>query len=209
VPDATTVTADAAVFVYKGSGSAVAVAGEFNGWNTTADPLAKQANGSWSVTKKLEPGRYMYKFVIDGNTWKEDPGAKESADDGYGGKNSVVVIGAGGTGAAAPAPAPASPPAGGATGAGKAPEVTPDGVVFTFAGDAGTVALAGEFNSWSPTADPMKRQADGAWTITKKLSPGTYGYKFVLNGTTWKHDDANPNTADDGFGGKNSVVTVP
>ena len=54
----------------------------------------------------------------------------------------------------------------------------------------------------------MVKQADGTWTLTKKLAAGTYGYKFVINGTTWKQDDANPESKDDGFGGKNSVVTV-
>jgi 1,4-alpha-glucan branching enzyme len=82
-------------------------------------------------------------------------------------------------------------------------------VEFTFAGNAQSVALAGDFNQWSPTTDPMKRGPDGAWTIVKKLAPGTYAYKYVVNGTTWKQDEANPNGTDDGFGGKNSVVTVP
>ena len=58
------------------------------------------------------------------------------------------------------------------------------------------------------TADPLTKQGDGTWTITRKLPPGTYGYKFVVNGTTWKQDEANPEAKDDGFGGKNSVVTV-
>jgi 1,4-alpha-glucan branching enzyme len=199
--------AEGVTFVWKGEGGSVSLAGEFNGWNTSADPMKKQADGSWTLTRKLEPGRYMYKFVVDGTNWKEDPTAKESADDGYGGKNSVVVVGAGAAaGTAAPAAASSAAPL--ASGKGRAPVQTADGVVFTFGGAARSVNLAGDFNGWVLTADPLTQQADGSWTITRKLAPGTYEYKFLVDGTTWKTDEANPEAKADPFGGKNSVVTV-
>jgi 1,4-alpha-glucan branching enzyme len=201
-------TADGTVFTWTGGGAAVSLAGEFNGWDQAADPMVKQADGSFRIVKKLAPGRYAYKFVVDGQ-WKPDPSAKETVDDGFGGTNSVAVVGdgAGAAGAAAGAGAAAAAPAG--TGKGKAPEVTPEGVRFTWAGAARTVHLAGDFNAWSTSADPLARAADGTWTIVKVLPSGTHAYKFVVDGTTWKTDDANPNTVDDGFGGKNAVVTVP
>jgi 1,4-alpha-glucan branching enzyme len=194
-------------FTWTGGGNTVNLAGEFNSWSTSADPLAKQADGSFTVVKALAPGRYTYKFVIDGGTWKEDPSASETVDDGYGGKNSVVVVA--GSGASAPpgaAPA-ASPPA--VIGKAVPPAITPEGVRFTFAGPATTVALAGEFNAWSTTTDPMTRQSDGTWTILKKLAKGAYAYKFLVDGRAWKTDSANPESKDDGFGGTNSIVTVP
>ncbi len=200
----TTAGAEGVTFVWKGEGGSVSLAGEFNGWNTSADPLKKQADGSWTLTKKLEPGRYMYKFVVDGTNWKEDPTAKESADDGYGGKNSVVVVGAGAAPAAA-APAAGTPVA---SGKGRAPVQTAEGVLFTFGGAARSVSLAGSFNGWQLNADLLAQQADGSWTITKRLAPGAYEYKFLVDGTTWKIDEANPDTKADPFGGKNSVVTV-
>jgi 1,4-alpha-glucan branching enzyme len=70
------------------------------------------------------------------------------------------------------------------------------------------VALAGDFNGWAITTDPLAQQADGSWSITKKLSPGVYEYKFIVDGTTWKIDEANPDSKADPYGGKNSVVTV-
>ena len=73
--------------------------------------------------------------------------------------------------------------------------------------DAGVVYLAGEFNGWSDSANLMIN-ADGIWTVTLDLDPGSYQYKFVVGGS-WTADPANPNTAEDGFGGNNSVVTVP
>ena len=49
-------------------------------------------DGIWSIEKNLSTGRYEYKFVVDRNTWVEDPNAIETIDDGYGGKNSVLIV---------------------------------------------------------------------------------------------------------------------
>lgn len=203
-------TGDGVMFRYSGAATSVNLAGEFNSWSTSADALTKQADGGWSITKKLSAGRYTYKFVIDGGTWKEDPSAKESVDDGFGGKNSVVVVGAGAIpGTAAAQAAPAAPAAAKpVTGKARAPQITSKGVVFTFAGAARSVALCGSFNQWAPNADPMQQQADGTWTLTKKLPAGSHSYKFLVDGAQWKPDDANAEGQDDGFGGKNSLITV-
>src|SRR6266404_5495845 len=53
------------------------VAGSFNGWDVKRTPLSKDGNGGWKATVWLPPGRYEYKFVIDGAQWYTDPGAKE------------------------------------------------------------------------------------------------------------------------------------
>ena len=190
------VSADGVTFRYKGEGNAVNVAGEFNSWSTSADALTKGADGTWSITKKLSPGRYAYKFVVDGSNWKEDPAAKETVDDGFGGKNAIVVVG----GTAAPAAAaPTAAKAAGATG---------DGATFRYSGTANSVNLAGEFNSWSTSADALTKGADGVWSITKKLAPGRYAYKFVVDGSNWKEDPTAKETVDDGFGGKNAIMVV-
>jgi 1,4-alpha-glucan branching enzyme len=68
------------------------VAGTFNDWDTSRTPLHKEANGSWKATVWLPPGRYEYKFVIDGAQWFSDPGAKESVANQFGSTNSVVVV---------------------------------------------------------------------------------------------------------------------
>ncbi|MBS3767628.1 MAG: hypothetical protein KGY75_05875 [Candidatus Cloacimonetes bacterium] len=57
---------------------------------THGDKVAN--DGIWSLVKPLESGRYQYKFVIDRNTWIKDPNAFETTDDGYGGKNSVLIV---------------------------------------------------------------------------------------------------------------------
>jgi 1,4-alpha-glucan branching enzyme len=68
------------------------VAGTFNGWDSKRTPLAKDPTGGWKATVLLSPGRYEYRFVIDGAQWFSDPGARESVPNGFGGTNSVVVV---------------------------------------------------------------------------------------------------------------------
>lgn len=73
-----------------GDAGSVAVVGEFNSWNTTSDPLQRSDDG-WSLSRNLPAGRYLYKFVVDGN-WLPDPSNELSEPDGYGGFNSVAVV---------------------------------------------------------------------------------------------------------------------
>jgi 1,4-alpha-glucan branching enzyme len=68
------------------------VAGTFNEWDLNRTPLTKDPNGGWKTTVLLKPGRYEYRFVIDGAQWYSDPGAKECVPNGFGSTNSVVVV---------------------------------------------------------------------------------------------------------------------
>jgi len=85
-----------------------------------------------------------------------------------------------------------------------------------FALDAGKqakeVLLSGNFNNWSADAGTAKvmtdLDADGVFEASLDLAPGTYQYKFIVDGK-WLTDPQNPDRVDDGYGGKNSVVSVP
>ena len=44
----------------------VFLAGEFNGWSKDGTPMKKETSGKWSVKVALDPGKYQYKFVVDG-----------------------------------------------------------------------------------------------------------------------------------------------
>jgi hypothetical protein len=70
----------------------VEAAGDFNGWNPSQTPLEQTADGAWTVTLPLEPGRYEYQFVIDGEQWIGDPFAAEQSDDGFGSRNAVLDV---------------------------------------------------------------------------------------------------------------------
>ena len=72
------------------------------------------------------------------------------------------------------------------------PESVDGGVLFTFhAPDAREVYLAGEFNGWSSTTDLLTKDEEGVWRIIVPLTPGTYQYKFVIDGV-WQEDPDNP-----------------
>ncbi|MEM7806639.1 MAG: alpha-amylase family glycosyl hydrolase [Planctomycetota bacterium] len=76
--------------------TSVAVAGDFNGWNAGADVMLDlNSDNIWELTLPMSPGRYGYKFVVDGDRWLTDPtdDSELRIDDGYGGQNSGVVVG--------------------------------------------------------------------------------------------------------------------
>lgn len=74
--------------------------------------------------------------------------------------------------------------------------------------EARSVALAGDFNAWDPKRKPLKRRKDGVWWGTVRLSPGSYQYKFVVNGTDWLEDPNNSNRVPNEYGSLNSVCLV-
>lgn len=49
------------------------------------------------------------------------------------------------------------------------------------------VHLAGNFTRWQSNAIPMSKGDDGIWRCTVHLAPGTYHYRFIVDGQ-W-HDD--------------------
>lgn len=51
----------------------VSIAGTFNDWCANSHLMKKGANGKWAAKIKLAPGRYEYKFVVDGE-WCCEPG---------------------------------------------------------------------------------------------------------------------------------------
>jgi 1,4-alpha-glucan branching enzyme len=69
----------------------VYVAGSFNGWKPDSTPLAPLGNGRWKGDLNLGPGRHEYLFVVDGQ-WLPDPNAKESVQNPFGGRNSVLTV---------------------------------------------------------------------------------------------------------------------
>ena len=69
----------------------VFVAGSFNSWQPEQTPLVPAGNGRWAGDLNVGPGRHEYLFVVDGQ-WLPDPNAKESVENPFGGKNSVLTV---------------------------------------------------------------------------------------------------------------------
>ena len=68
----------------------VFLAGDFNDWEETV-PMNMEPNGKCSKTLMLLPGRYEYKFKVDGH-WQCDPENSEQCDNVHGTTNSVIVV---------------------------------------------------------------------------------------------------------------------
>ena len=83
--------AKATVFkLHSPSARKVSVAGDFNDWDTAKLSAKKDLRGNWSVKVSLKPGRYEYKFFVDGS-WITDPSAAVVTNI-YGSQNSVVEV---------------------------------------------------------------------------------------------------------------------
>ena len=51
----------------------VSVAGDFNHWNSSDNPMIHIGDSIWTITLQLQPGKYQYRFFIDGEKWIKDP----------------------------------------------------------------------------------------------------------------------------------------
>jgi len=69
----------------------VSLAGNFNQWNSQANPMKKDKKGIWKVTLSLEPGRYEYRFIVDAN-WENDPLCSSCVANEFGGENCVKIV---------------------------------------------------------------------------------------------------------------------
>ncbi|MEM0374650.1 MAG: glycogen-binding domain-containing protein [Sulfolobales archaeon] len=86
-----------------GGASSVNLVGSFNGWNPTDPNYAMEdpdGDGIFEIEVEWDAGKYLYKYYIDGN-WPKDmseleqyisPKPTEYVDDGFGGRNAVLVV---------------------------------------------------------------------------------------------------------------------
>ena len=84
-------------------------------------------------------------------------------------------------------------------------------VTFRLPAEAGakTAALCGEFNGWSPIANPMKKLKDGGFSTTVSLEPEqSYRFRYWLDDERWENDwQADAYEANE-FGSEDSLVKV-
>ncbi len=71
----------------------IALVGDFNDWDKSEDKLAKK-NGKWEITKRLKPEtEYRFKYLVDGEEWKNDDSADAQVANEFGTEDSVVKVG--------------------------------------------------------------------------------------------------------------------
>lgn len=80
---------------------------------------------------------------------------------------------------------------------------------FSYYGpEAKSVRVGGNFNEWNPSDEfLMERDEYGMWTKNIFLKPGTYQYKFIVDGE-WVEDQSNSNYINNAYGGNNSVLEI-
>ena len=69
----------------------VYLAGDFNEWNETEYRVRRYKGGVFIKKLELKPGRYEYKFVVDG-VWTNDPANPVTQPNDFGSENSVIVV---------------------------------------------------------------------------------------------------------------------
>ena len=81
------------MFRYYGpTAKEVEIAGDFSHWEPIKDLMVQQKeNKIWKGTIQLVPGRYQYKFIVDGE-WKIDPHNPEVITSDSGISNSVLIV---------------------------------------------------------------------------------------------------------------------
>lgn len=74
---------------------------------------------------------------------------------------------------------------------------------------ARTVAVAGDFSRWEPIElAPRWRNGDRVWTTVVAVPRGEHRYMFVVDGDRWVTDPLAPAVKDDGFGGRNAILSL-
>jgi chromosome partitioning protein len=88
------------------------------------------------------------------------------------------------------------------------PQPVLGGVRFSFeAPYARDVRVTGEFTDWSFEGAFMERHEDGVWSTVVEIGPGSYEYRFIVDGV-WVKDPNNVECVTNEFGQENSVVVV-
>ena len=68
----------------------VQIAGDFNSWEPVGNEM-EFSNGVWRAIISLAPGKYKYRYVVDGD-WKADPLNPEVERSPYGDYDSVINL---------------------------------------------------------------------------------------------------------------------
>jgi 1,4-alpha-glucan branching enzyme len=69
----------------------VYLCGDFNEWSKTNLPMVRQGDSLWLKSVTLTPGRYEYRFIVDGK-WTSDPNGSQKVVNPFGSTNSVAEV---------------------------------------------------------------------------------------------------------------------
>ena len=77
-----------------GSARTAHVVGEFNNWDTHANPMKKLKSGAFTATVNLKSGKeYQFRYLLDETTWETDFDADRFETTPFGNsENSVIIV---------------------------------------------------------------------------------------------------------------------
>lgn len=70
---------------------AVKLIADFTNWEKHPLELSADASGVWHATVMLPPGRYGYRFLVDGQ-WHDDPNCTQSEANPFGTFNAIIEV---------------------------------------------------------------------------------------------------------------------
>ncbi|MDY6932881.1 MAG: hypothetical protein SVZ03_01500 [Spirochaetota bacterium] len=168
----------------------VKIAGNFSNWKSFAMDRGNYGVWYYFISENNHVKGIKYKLSVD-EIWITDPKNLLREDDGQGGYISVIHI--------------------------DYPKegrhlsyrfVDSNCVEFRiYKPKARFIALVGDFNNWNPENDLLNKGKDGIWRLKKRLPPGEYRYKYVIDGK-WIVDLYNFRTASDGMGSVSSIINI-
>jgi hypothetical protein len=65
--------------------------GDFNSWDLKKHTMKKDNKGRWTKIVTLAPGRYEYKFLVDGQ-WQNDPNNDQIVANSFGTLNNILTV---------------------------------------------------------------------------------------------------------------------
>jgi 1,4-alpha-glucan branching enzyme len=72
---------------------------------------------------------------------------------------------------------------------------------------ANSISVAGTFNNWTPGVLTLKKDMVGVWRGSLYLKPGSYQYRFHVDGR-WVNDPSARNIVPNEVGTNNTVLEV-
>lgn len=69
----------------------VILMGDFNHWDPKVHPMKKDNDGVWRKVVMIHPGRYEYRFWVDGE-WVNDPYNTQRCLNCFGSENNIIEV---------------------------------------------------------------------------------------------------------------------
>ena len=69
----------------------VILVGDFNSWDGKKHTMKRDDKGRWTKIVALSPGRYEYKFLVDGQ-WQNDPKNDQVVHNSFGSLNNILTV---------------------------------------------------------------------------------------------------------------------